>query len=348
MAFNLYPYLKNATGCFHRVTRSRSDDRFAGVRLFLAGLLIVIHFSAGLASLSAQAERSAGPMGQNPLTPGLPLLPTTSKGSPQSNQPPAENASPTAGSQTGETSAASSASDEAHRNVVNTIPPRPEGLNIYVNDNAGLLSATDRATLQERLQALDQAGIAQVSVLILPDTDQDLSQFAPEIMNRWDIQHYKKKDGLLVLVNANRVQHHLSGNRIFVGTGYNLEGILPDAVVGRILDEQAMPAFDKGQYSQGITNATLAIAKILSGDKNLKAQFTPPSDAPDWGTLLFLLILFLIFVNFINRNRRGGGGGFFGGGGYYGGGGGGFGDGGGFSGGFGGGGDSSGGGGAGR
>ncbi|HEY9744922.1 MAG TPA: TPM domain-containing protein, partial [Oculatellaceae cyanobacterium] len=113
--------------------------------------------------------------------------------------------------------------------VVNDVPPRPEGLNIYVNDYAGLLTPEDKKRLKERLQALDESGIAQVSVLILPDTDRDLSEFAPVIMNRWDIQHYKKKDGLLVLVNAHRVKNNLPGNRIFVGTGYALESMLPDA-----------------------------------------------------------------------------------------------------------------------
>lgn len=228
--------------------------------------------------------------------------------------------------------------------AVNTIPPTPQGLHIYVNDEANLLTPQDQAALQEKLQALDEAGIAQVSVLVLPDTDRDLSEFAPEIMNKWGIQHHEKKDGLLVLVNANRVRHNLSGNRIFVGTGYALEETLPDALVGRILDEKALPAFAQGDYSGGITQATLTIAKILSGDKELRASYNQPAnDGPSWPLILFIIIFILLFFR-----RRGGGGGFLGGG-YYGGGfGGGFSDGGGFGGGFGGGGDSSGGGGAGR
>jgi uncharacterized protein len=168
-------------------------------------------------------------------------------------------------------------------------------------------------------------------------------------MNRWDIQHYKKKDGLLVLVNANRVRNNLSGNRIFVGTGRAIESVLPDALVGRVLDEKAIPAFEQGNASQGVTEATLTLAKILAGDKELQSQYTKPTNNIDPRTIIFILIfLFILFFN--NRRNRFGGGGFYGGG-YYGGGfgGGSFGGGGGgFGGGFGGGGDSSGGGGAGR
>jgi uncharacterized protein len=231
--------------------------------------------------------------------------------------------------------------------VVNEIPPRPMGLNIYVNDDANLLTPEDRAQLREQLQALDEAGIAQASVLILSDTDRDLSEFAPIIMNKWDIQHYKKKDGLLVLVNAKRVRNNLSGNRIFVAPGRALEGVLPDVLIGRVLDEKAIPAFEQGNFSQGITGSTLTFAKILAGNKELRTHYTKPRNHIDPGTVIFILI-FLLILFFNNRRNRFGGGGFYGGG--YGGGFGGFGSGGGggFGGGFGGGGDSSGGGGAGR
>lgn len=230
---------------------------------------------------------------------------------------------------------------------INQVPPKPTGLNIYVNDYAHLLKPADRSTLQEQLQTLDEAGIAQIAVVILPDTDLELSELAPQIMNRWDIQHYKKKDGLLVLVNAHRVTQNLSGNRIFIATGYNLEEKLPDAVIGRILDEQALPAFNEGNFSGGITQSTLAVARILAGDQKLSEHYSQPAPDEDGMWFLIVLVIFILLM-FFNRKNRGSGG--FYGGGYYGGGfGGGWGDGGGgFSGGFGGGGDAGGGGGAGR
>jgi uncharacterized protein len=169
-------------------------------------------------------------------------------------------------------------------------------------------------------------------------------------MNQWGIQHYKKKDGLLVLVNANRVRKHLSGNRIFVATGYALEEVLPDALVGRVLDENALPAFEQGQYSEGITQAVMVLTHILSGNEELRSKYAHRSQNTDipWPAVIFIVIFILLFF----RRRGGGpfgGGGFYGGGGYLGGfGGGSFSDGGGFGGGFGGGGDSSGGGGSGR
>jgi uncharacterized protein len=237
------------------------------------------------------------------------------------------------------------------RHVMNDVPPRPAGLRIYVNDYANLLTTEDREALQDRLQALDEAGIAQVSVLVLPDTDRDLSEFTHVIMNRWDIQHYRKRDGLLIVVNAHRVRNRLSGNRIYVGTGYALEELLPDAVIGRILDRNALPAFEQGDFSGGVTATALTIANILSGDKELHATYTQPTEGEEVspGLFIFFLAIFILVWSLrIRRSRYYGGG--FGGGPYWGGGfgGGSFGGGGGFGGGFGGGGRSSGGGGAGR
>ena len=227
--------------------------------------------------------------------------------------------------------------------AVNQVPPTPQRLHIYVNDGAGLLTPDDQAALQDQLQALDEQGIAQVSVLVLPDTDRDLSEFAPEILTQWDIQHKGKKDGLLILVNAARVRANASGNRIFVTTGYALEEKLPDALIGRVLDSQAIPAFEVGAFSKGVAQATLTLAKILAGDKTLHARYSKP-DMPFDPTILVFFFFLLFFL--MLRYRRGPslwlGGPFIGGG---------FGGGSnddGFGGGFGGGGDAGGGGGAGR
>lgn len=233
---------------------------------------------------------------------------------------------------------------------VNEVPPRPTGLHIYVNDYANLLRPSDQSTLQERLQALDEAGIAQIAVVILPNTDRDLSEFAPVILNQWDVQHYKKKDGLLVLVNAHRLQENLSGNRIFIATGTALQDRLPDALVGRVLDTQALPAFNREEYSSGITMSVLTLSDILAGDQKVINRYSTSEDDSD-NSWVAIVIFIIVFLMVLNRRNRGGGGGF--GGGFYGGGLGGLsggwgGGGGGFSGGFGGGGDAGDGGGAGR
>jgi uncharacterized protein len=235
------------------------------------------------------------------------------------------------------------------RQEINQVPSTPHGHDIYINDFGQLLTPADTLLLQRQLQALDESGLAQVSILTLPNTTRELAEFGPEIMNVWGIQHHGRKDGLLLLVNASRVRSGKSRGRIFVATGYRLEGVLPDAKVGRILDNTALPAFAEGDFSQGLTRAALSLVEVLRQSPELRQnKASARSDSPDWVSVFSLVFVILMVTNWFNKRRRLGGG-FaddvpFGGGGYYGG----FGgsDGGGFEGGFGGGSDSSGGGGA--
>ena len=173
--------------------------------------------------------------------------------------------------------------------VINQVPPKPHGIDISVNDFGNLIDPADEETIRNTLKVLDESGKAQVTVLTLPDTDRELADFAPEIMNEWGVGHESTDDGVLVLVNAYRTKNNLSGNRIFVGTGYGAEGILPDAVVGRVLDEEAIPRFEQGEFSKGILNVTLALAqKIESGEPAF--SYNDP-----WVWLAYLLF-FGIFI----------------------------------------------------
>lgn len=224
---------------------------------------------------------------------------------------------------------------------VNEVPTQPTGPKRYVTDLGNLIDSRDEATLNTWLAKADKAKVVQMAILTLPTTDRELSLFAPEIMNAWGLGNKETDNGLLVLANASRIRAGVSGNRIFVGTGLGLEGALPDSVVGRVLDREAIPAFKQQAFSQGIVNTTKAYLRILNGDEALKEQYQQPRPQGqregNWFTTLIWLILILLFL----FGPRRGGGIYLGGGGFGGGLGGG-----GFGGGFGGGG--AGGGGAGR
>ena len=67
--------------------------------------------------------------------------------------------------------------------------------------------------------------------------------------------------------------------------GYGLEPILPDALAGRVLDEQLFPAFRQGHYVRGITQAVNRIAEIIergqpASPQDRQATRAVHSDAP--------------------------------------------------------------------
>ena len=160
---------------------------------------------------------------------------------------------------------------------------------------------------------------------------------AVEIAHEWGIGQANEDNGCIILMSMEE------GNRkIAIQNGYGLEEYLTDALTKRIIEQVILPDFKQGNYYGGLDNGATAIMQLLDG----KFEGSGPKEKGiPYGTIVFLILLF-VFI-FINRNKGGRGGGLRGGGGYWiggfgsggmGGGGGGFSGGGGGFGGFGGGG----------
>lgn len=223
------------------------------------------------------------------------------------------------------------------------LPPPPSH---YFNDSAGIVSPQVAFQLDQKLAQFDRATSNQIVVAIYP---QSWSKSSPEdiaqkLYTAWHPGTKKNSNGVLVLIFQKEHQ-------IRIQTGYGLEGALPDALCKRIVADVIAPAFQQGNYSQGLTAGLSAIMQATAGEYQAAAQ---KKKTISWQRLLFSpfgFFLMLLFFSFLfNRRRsrnglepdmRGGGGWWIGGGGFGGGDGFGGGSGGGF---FGGGGDSGGGG----
>jgi uncharacterized protein len=226
--------------------------------------------------------------------------------------------------------------------------PTPRG---FVTDLAGVLPPDVTARLTALLTELQAKTGAEVAVLTV-DTTAPLDDFTygMRVVDAWRPGRKRDDTGLLVLLAV-------KDRKLRVLTGYGLEGILPDGLVGQIQDEQMVPAFREGRLADGLERGVREFARRIAADKGVTLTGVPPRraepEAPvDWVSLLVLLVVLGLLMYAASRGARGGRrfyrGGYWGGG-WDGGGGGGFGGGGGGGGGFGGfGGGGFGGGGAGR
>ena len=212
--------------------------------------------------------------------------------------------------------------------------PTPRG---FVTDSAGVLSPSVIARLTALATELQAKTGAEIAVLTV-DTTAPLDDFsyAMKVVDTWRPGRKRDDTGLLVLLPV-------KDRKLRVLTGYGLEGILPDGLVGQIEDEEMIPSLHAGRFDDAIERGVRAFASRIAADKGVTLTGVPPPRAreeppPDWMTLLILLLVFGAFVYLASRGTRGGRGrrGVFLPGGYWGGGG--FGGGGGGFGGFGGGG----------
>jgi uncharacterized protein len=169
-------------------------------------------------------------------------------------------------------------------------------------------------------------------------SDSSIEDYTVRVARAWKVGQQNKNNGAVLFIF---VQEH----QMFIQVGYGLEGVLPDAICKRIIDEQITPRFHSGDYDGGCMAGVQGIMAAVQGEYKgngftLKdMQVLHAQDVEHVVKIIFFIILVLVIV--FARTRGGGGGGFFytgggwgGGGGWSGGGGGGFsGGGGGFSGG---------------
>jgi len=209
--------------------------------------------------------------------------------------------------------------------------PAPQG---YVTDLAGVISPDARERITRIAEGLKTQTGSEIAVLTVQTTAPlDDFTYAMQVADAWKVGSRGQDTGVLVFLAT-------KDRKLRILTGYGVEGILPDGLVGAIQDQEMVPALKAGRYDDAIERGVTAIAqRILAADEGFK----PPQEEnqgiviPFWVLVLLLLLLF-VFLSWLSRFPGGGrGGGTFGrGGGYYGGFPGGFG--GGFPGGFGGGG----------
>jgi uncharacterized protein len=218
--------------------------------------------------------------------------------------------------------------------------PAPQG---FVTDLAGVVSPDTEARITRLLEELRQKTGAEIAVVTV-DTTAPLDDFtyALRIADAWKPGRKREDTGIVFLVAVR-------DRKIRILTGYGVEGILPDGLVGEIEDREIVPSFRAGRLDDGIWRGTVALASRIAAARGVeltgaRARGAPPAPSlPSW-LILVLLLLFLALMLYgarqgppgVGRTRRipfpypygGFGGGFGGGGGGFGFGGGGFGGGG--------------------
>ncbi|MFH1245462.1 MAG: TPM domain-containing protein [Candidatus Omnitrophota bacterium] len=216
--------------------------------------------------------------------------------------------------------------------------PSPSG---YINDFAGIISASDYQKLTALTGALEQKTTAEVVVVTLKSiAPYDVQDYSVRLFEKWKIGKSGKDNGALLLVAV-------EDRALWITTGYGLEGAIPDAEAGRIYRQVITPYFKQGKFSQGVVAGTVALVDLAAKEYNVNIEELPalveeyaPLRKSAFleffnGLITLLIFIFIFGVRFglfsfllLGPGRRRGywsGGGFSGGGGGFGGGFGGFG-----------------------
>lgn len=162
-------------------------------------------------------------------------------------------------------------------------------LKARVTDLTGTLTPEQRAALEERLAAFEARKGSQIAVLIVPTTQPEtIEQYAIRVAEQWRLGRKGIDDGVLLLVA-------LKDRAVRIEVGYGLEGVLPDAIANRIIEEYIIPRFKQGDIAGGIMAGVERIMRVIEGEPLPPPKKQRETGGSGWETLL-IIGFFLVFV----------------------------------------------------
>lgn len=146
--------------------------------------------------------------------------------------------------------------DIAGRFVPGDLPQRTAG---RVSDFAGILSPGTRRELEGISAVLDRETGAELAVATVKSLGgEEVSKYAFRLFTAWGIGKKGKDNGALLLVAPKE-------HKVWIATGYGVEGSLPDGLCGEICRLNIVPHFKAGDYDSGTVAGARRIAAVLSG-----------------------------------------------------------------------------------
>src|SRR3546814_19937678 len=90
-----------------------------------------------------------------------------------------------------------------------------------------------------------------------------IEQYSIRVTNAWKLGRKGVDDGILMLVARN-------DRRVRIEVGYGLEGVVPDAIANRIIDETIVPRFKAGAYDGGLDAGVAPLNGVINGEPDRK------------------------------------------------------------------------------
>lgn len=197
-------------------------------------------------------------------------------------------------------------------------PPVPSSPPERVVDLANIIEPALEVQLVSALRELEDKTTAQMAVLTVSSLDgETIEAFSLHTFGQWKLGQKDKDNGLLLTVALKERKYRFE-------TGYGLESVLPDSLLGSIGREKLVPFFKKGKYGEGIAAATKEVLAVLAKNYNVQlgggipvqalsasVPVRPDRSQDEMYIVLFvggMVLLFIIMLFFAKKDGSGSGG----------------------------------------
>jgi len=194
-------------------------------------------------------------------------------------------------------------------------------LEYYVTDRAGVLLLSEVQDIEDVCVEVYSKRGAEMAILIVNTTaPDDIVTYGVRTFERNALGQKGKDDGLLMVIATDTKEWR-------VEVGYGLEGVLPDALVGRIADTHLVPFLNQSDFYDGIlyTAAFLGQEIITNYTSGGPPKQAAPADYPipwlpctAWQLVVIVVVLaltagtkgrILMWIPYMILGRGGDGGG---------------------------------------
>lgn len=170
----------------------------------------------------------------------------------------------------------------------------------WVTDQGEFLSTAEERQLERKLATYEDTTSTQIIVVTLPNLGGvDPGEYATALGREWGVGQKGQNNGVVILASRD-------DRKVFIATGYGIEGAIPDAVAGRIIRSIIVPSFREGRYYDGFSRAADALILAAAGEFEATAQPRYSEPGPDFLGVIFWVVILIVIL--LSRSGRGGGG----------------------------------------
>lgn len=176
---------------------------------------------------------------------------------------------------------------EAQRIPAKPNPPR------LVNDFAGALTEDQRQALENKVVAYDDSTSTQIAIVTVKTLDgYPIEDYSLGILREWGVGGQKNNG--IVIVAA------IDDRKIWIATGYGMEGSVPDITAKKIIEYDILPAFREGNYYRGFNHGVESIIEAAAGEYKAPEGYNQRKGKTGKGVsaavILVFILLFLLFA----------------------------------------------------
>ena len=198
------------------------------------------------------------------------------------------------------------------------LPSAPVPFKLYNNlskEMPDFLSSQQAQKIEQRLRSFEDSTGNQIVIVVTDDLlGYEDWEYATELGQKWGVGQEDKDNGIVFLIKPSGGKGE---RKTFIAIGEGLEGVIPDALTGTIVNHDVIPRFQEGDYYNGVNNGIGVLIDLANGEYSAEA-YEKKTNEMSWVDILLLVIFIPIFilVFIFGRKNNGGRGGrtFYGGG----------------------------------